>query len=255
MFDEPFALGRSCIHSLDPRVRLTAAAFCAVCLAVLQRPETASLGLGFALLLLLLSRPPLGALMRRLTVVNIFILFIWLTVPLTMPGDPLAVLGPFGISRQGVRLALMATLKSNAIVMVFIALAASMPSPTIGYALERLRFPSKLVFLFLFTYRYMHVIFDEWQKLHTAVRVRGFTPKTDLHTYRTMGYILGMVFVRSYERSLRVYEAMTLRGFQGRFQSVARFRATPGDAVFAVAALGSMAWLLLSDVYAELYHG
>ena len=91
--------------------------------------------------------------------------------------------------------------------MTFLALVATMDSPTIGYALERLRFPSKLVFLFLFTYRYLHVIADEWHKLHGAARLRGFAPKTNMHTYRTFGNMLGMVFVHSFDRSVRVYEA------------------------------------------------
>ncbi len=255
MFDEPFAHGGSWVHRLDPRVRLAAAALCAVCLAVLHRPETAFAGFCLALALLLCSRPPLGPLLRRLAVVNLFVLFIWLTAPPTMPGEPLAAAGPFVISRQGVQLALLVTIKSNAIFLIFLALAATMPSPAIGYALERLRFPSKLVFLFLFTYRYMHVIFEEWQKLHTAARVRGFAPRTNMHTYRTIGYMLGMVFVQSYERSLRVYEAMTLRGFRGRFQSVARFRTAPRDVLFAAAAATCMLCLVLLDVYAELYRG
>ena len=80
-------------------------------------------------------------------------------------------------------LTLLVTIKSNAIVMTFLALVATMDSPTIGYVLERLRFPSKLVFLFLFTYRYLHVIADEWHKLLGAARLRGFAPKTNMHTY------------------------------------------------------------------------
>ena len=145
--------------------------------------------------------------------------------------------------------------KSNAIVMTFLALVATMDSPTIGYALERLRFPSKLVFLFLFTYRYLHVIADEWHKLHGAARLRGFAPKTNMHTYRTFGNMLGMVFVHSFDRSVRVYEAMILRGFSGRFQSVAAFRATSRDAVFAVAAFACMVCLVAFDLYLEFPRG
>ena len=117
-----------------------------------------------------------------------------------------------------------------------------MDSPTIGYALERLRFPSKLVFLFLFTYRYLHVIADEWHKLHGAARLRGFAPKTNMHTYRTFGNMLGMVFVHSFDRSVR-------------FQSVAVFRATSRDAVFAVAAFACMVCLVAFDLYLEFPHG
>ena len=124
-----------------------------------------------------------------------------------------------------------------------------------GSALERLRFPSKLVFLFLFTYRYLHVIADEWHKLHGAARLRGFAPKTNMHTYRTFGNMLGMVFVHSFDRSVRVYEAMILRGFSGRFQSVTAFRATSRDAVFAVAAFACMVCLVAFDLYLEFPRG
>ena len=209
---------------------------CAVCLAVVRTPEAAWFGFGMAALLLALSRPPMRPVLRRLAVVNVFIAFLWLTVPLTSGGDVIAAWGPLeGQPRGGAADPASVTIKSNAIVMTFLALVATMDSPTIGYALERLRFPSKLVFLFLFTYRYLHVIADEWHKLHGAARLRGFAPKTNMHTYRTFGNMLGMVFVHSFDRSVRVYEAMILRGFSGRFQSVTAFRATSRDAVFAVA--------------------
>lgn len=255
MFDEPFARGGSFLHRVDPRFRLAVAFLCAVGLAIVRHPPVAALGLLFAVLLLALSRPPLGALVRRLLAVNIFILFLWLTVPVTMPGEPLALWGPFAFSRPGVLLTLLVTIKSNAIFLMFLALVATMDSPTIGYALERLRFPSKLVFLFLFTYRYLHVIADEWRKLHVAARLRGFVPRTNMHTYRTLGNMLGMVFVRSFDRSTRVYEAMILRGFSGRFQSVTTFRATFRDAAFAAAVLGCLVCLMAGDVYMEFPRG
>lgn len=255
MFDEPFARGRSWVHALDPRIRLAAAFVCAVCLATVRRPEAACVGLGMASLLLVLSKPPMGAVLRRLAAVNVFILFLWLTVPFSVPGDALAAWGPLEITRQGVRLALLVTVKANAIVLTFLALVATMDSPTVGYALERLRFPSKLVFLFLFTYRYLHVIAEEWHKLHVAARLRGFVPKTNRHTYRAIGNMLGMVFVQSFDRSIRVYEAMLLRGFSGRFQSVTAFRATARDAVFAVAAFAGMAGLVAFDLYLEFFRG
>lgn len=255
MFDEPFAHGHSAIHALDPRFRVAAAFTGAVCLAVVHTLPAACLGLALALLLLIASRPPLRPVLRRLAVVNVFIVFLWLTVPLTAGGGTLAVWGPFEVSRQGVLLTLLVTVKSNAIVLLFLSLVATMDSPTIGHALERLRFPSKLVFLFLFTYRYLHVIADEWNRLSVAARLRGFVPRTDMHTYRSLASMLGMVFVQSYDRSVRVYEAMILRGFAGRFRSVAAFHATPRDAAFAAAAFAGMAGLVALDLYLEHFRG
>lgn len=252
MFDEPFARGASPLHGLDPRFRLALAVLLSVCLAVFTQPAPAALGLVLALLLLAFSRPPLGMLLKRLAVINVFILFLWMTVPWTMPGEPLLRLGPVVFSRPGVALAGLVTLKANAIAAVFLALVATMDSATIGYALDRLGLPSKLVFLFLFTYRYLHVIADEWQRLRTAARLRGFVPRTDMRTYRTTGHLLGMVLVNSYDRSERVYRAMLLRGFAGRFRSVVRFHARRRDFVFALCCVLGMAGLLMLEQFPEL---
>ena len=113
MFDEPFAHGRSLVHAVDPRFRLVAAFVCAVCLAVVRTPEAACFGFGMAALLLALSRPPMRPVLRRLAVVNVFIAFLWLTVPLTSGGDVIAAWGPLEVSRAGVLLTLLVTIKSN----------------------------------------------------------------------------------------------------------------------------------------------
>lgn len=253
MFDEPFARGTSFVHGLDPRVRLAAAAAFSVCAALLRGPVAAGAALALAGAILALARPPLALLARRVAVVNVFILFLWATVPASVPGEALLELGPLDISREGVALAWLVTLKSNAILLVFLALVATMDSPTMGHALDRLGVPPKLVFLFLFTYRYLHVIAEEWQRLLTAARLRGFVPRTGMRSYRTIAHLLGMVLVNSFDRSGRVYQAMVLRGFTGRFASVARFRAEARDLAFAVVWLTATAALAAMDLYPEAF--
>lgn len=253
MFDEPFSTGSSPVHRLDPRVRLAATAAGSVCLALLTRPEAAALSLVLCGLLLACSRPPVGPLLRRWAALNGFMLFLWLTVPLTMNGEVLATWGPVRITLPGVKLAALTTLKANAVLFLFLALAAGMPSPTMGRALERLHCPAKLVFLFLFTYRHLHVIAAEYARLAAAARLRGFVPGVNLHSYRTIGFLLGMVLVRSYDRSMRVHEAMRLRCFAGQFHGVARFEAAPRDAVFLTVTAVAVIGLTLYDRFPELF--
>jgi cobalt/nickel transport system permease protein len=254
VFDEPFAHGHSPVHGLDPRVRLAMAALFSVCVALVREPVAAAAALALAAALMAVSRPPLGLLARRLAMVNVFVLFLWLTVPATMPGEPALTVGPLSFSREGLDLVLLVTLKSNAIVLAFLALAATMVSAVMGHALGRLGVPPKLVFLFLFTYRYLHVIAAEWQRLVTAARLRGFTPRTGMHTYRTIGHLLAMVLVNSFDRSGRVYQAMILRGFEGRFVSVTRFQARPRDLLFALAWTAATAGLMAMDLFPEIFH-
>ena len=91
MFDEPFAQGDSPVHRLDPRVRLASAAFFSLCVALLHDPAAAAAALVMAAAALAASLPPASLLARRLAVVNAFILFLWATVPATMPGETLLV--------------------------------------------------------------------------------------------------------------------------------------------------------------------
>lgn len=248
MFEEPFARGDSFIHRLDPRIRLSGALLSSVCVAVSIHLESALLGLALGLILLLLSQPAWKVLFKRILVVNVFILFLWLTVPLSMPGETIFNWSFLKISREGLELTLLVSLKSNAIVLIFIALVATLGSTSTGQALEQLRCPAKLVFLFLFTYRYLHVVAAEWQKLQTAARLRGFAPGFNLHTYRTMGNMLGMVFLRAFDRSGRIYEAMLLRGFSGSFKNINSFRTAKKDVFFMFAIFLSSAGIILSDL-------
>lgn len=246
MFDQPFAHGHSLLHRLDPRVRLAVAAGSAICLALVQTRPAALYGLAVGAALLLLSRPPLAAVLRRLLAVNVFLCFLCLLTPFSLPGDAVWQWGPLCASRQGLELALVLWAKSNALVGCFLALAATMPVSTAGYALQRLRCPAKIVFLLLFAGRYVHDVAGEWRTLLAAARLRGFRARTSLHSYRTLASLLGILLLRGLDRAQRVHEAMRLRGFRQRFHCVTPFQAHLRDAVFVAAmgaAMGVLCWL------------
>jgi cobalt/nickel transport system permease protein len=247
MFDEPFAWGKSFIHKLDPRIRLFCAGFAITGIAFLQHRSTAMSALSLALFLFLLSKPGLKFAFKRLVTLNFFILFLWVTVPLNYPGESLVHIGPISVSKQGVELVELLTLKSNAMAVLFLTLAATMNAATLGKALSGMYCPDKLVFLLLFTYRYIHVALDEWQKLRIAAKLRAFTPKSSLRGYRVLANMLWMTFVQSFERSERVYEAMLLRGFSGRFLSAAKFKAGIRDIVFLVALVIIVVMICVAD--------
>ena len=66
-------------------------------------------------------------------------------------------------------------------------------------------------------------------RIRASMRLRCFHPKTDLHTYRSMANLFGMLFVRSFDRSQRIYQAMVLRGYTGTFWTLSHFRMRPSD--------------------------
>lgn len=248
MFDQPFV--KPCpVQAIDPRVRVLAAVILSVGLALLQTPAACGWGLALGALSLTLSRPPLMPFLRRLAAINAFVLFLWCVTPWTVAGTPLLHWGWLTASREGVHLCLLATLKANAVFCVFLSLAASMDMPALGQALSHLGCPDKLAYLFLFSSRFVHDLAGEWHTLHTAAKLRGFRIATTRHTYYTLASLLGLLLIRAHARSLRVHEAMRLRGFTGTFRCVAPFALSWRDALFAagvVASLAALTWLELS---------
>jgi cobalt/nickel transport system permease protein len=184
-----------------------------------------------------LSRLELGSVTKRLLAANSFTIFLWLTLPLTYGGKEFIHIGPFTLSSEGIRLATLISLKTNCIVLSLIALLGTSRIARLGHALEGLHFPKSLCFLLLFSYRYIFVIYQEYQKLTRAASLRCFVPATNIHTYRTYGYLFGMTLVRSWNRANRVHHAMLLRGFDGRLIPLEQQMVGRGDIFFLVIAL------------------
>ena len=238
MISEPFATGESIVHRLDPRIRIVVATVYCFVIAfsnqfpvlliavVISSVMVISAGLGFK---------DVG---KRLVLVNGLILLLWVVVPLTYGGQPIFQIGPLSLSRAGVVLAARITLKSNAILLTFIALIATMRFATLGYALTQLRVPDKIIHLLLMNYRYVFVIEQEYQRLIKAAKIRGFQPKTNLHTYRTYAYVFGMLLVRATFRAHRVHQAMLCRGFKGTFYTLQEYKAGVTGLIFAVLMTG-----------------
>ena len=228
---EELTSGDSIIHRLDPRVKIVVAFFFSVVVAISNRFLVLMLALALGLSIVLLARVPIRELLRRLVPVNIFILFLWIFLPFTVRGDPFFSIGPLVGTHQGILYAAQISIKSNAIVVVLIALVASTAIFTLGHAMHQLRVPKKLVHLFFFTYRYIHVIHREYLRLVHAIKIRGFSPGTNMHTYKTFAYLVGMLLVRSSDRAERVHNAMLCRGFRGRLYSLSQFSLTTTDIV------------------------
>ncbi len=220
MIQESFAAGNSPIHRLSPTLRVVAAAAYSFIVALAHGLPTLLTSLAISIILLFFARLNLKKVFQRFTVVLGFLLLIWVILPWTYKGEIWFHLGPLAITRPGVLLCLEISLKSIAILLAMITLVSTMTTARMGHTLNRLHLPDKLVYLILITYRYIFVIEQEYQRLMRAARIRNFSPGSNLHTYRTYAYLLGMLFVRSAERAKRVHLAMVCRGFSGKFYSL-----------------------------------
>ena len=141
------------------------------------------------------------------------------------------------------------TLKSNTILLALIALIATMNFAILGYALNKLSVPDKIVHLLLMAYRYVFLIEQEYQRLIRTARIRGFRPGTNMHTYKTYASIVGMLLVRAAVRAEQIYKAMLCRGFKRKFYCLHEFNAGKEECLFAAALSGA----ILVLIYLELF--
>ncbi|WP_426415081.1 cobalt ECF transporter T component CbiQ [Aestuariirhabdus sp. LZHN29] len=231
----------------DPRARLLAALLLASTVVSLSHPLPLLASLLFALSLALASGLPTPLLLRRLLALEGFMLVLVIMLPFSVPGDPVLHLGPLTASEAGAERALVILLKANAVVIGLLTLAGTLEPVVLGHALARLRVPDKLVHLLLFTVRYIDLLFDEYRRLRLAMRARAFVPGSNRHTWRSYGSLIGMLLVRSLERSQRILAAMKCRGFNNRLFLVDPSRWHPADTGFLILSILPMAGLLLLE--------
>jgi len=234
---EELANGDSFVRQLDPRVKIVVVFLFSIVAAVSERVQVLLWALMLGLLIVGLARVPTAELFKRLLPVNLLVIFLWLFLPFTFGGEPLFSMGPLTVTREGVLYATRISIKSNAMMLVLIALVASTPIFTLGHAMHELGIPKKIVHLFFFTYRYIHVMHREYLRLINSIKIRGFVPANSLHTYKTFAYLVGMLLIRSLDRAQRVHNAMLCRGFRGDLYSLSKFSLKRKDVVSLVVML------------------
>lgn len=84
----------------------------------------------------------------------------------------------------------------------------------ICYALRLLHIPEEIVTVIMLMHRYLMVLIKEVERMQQAYRLRA--PNQKGLRFKVWGSFVGLLLLRSIDRSEEVYESMKLRGFQGR---------------------------------------
>jgi cobalt/nickel transport system permease protein len=172
----------------------------------------------------------------------------------TTPGTTMATfnLGPLAltISVEGVRLFTTILLKSWLSVQVALLLAFTTPFHELIDALRELRLPRVMVGIISFMYRYLGVLGDEATRMNRAKASRsaaapaGRSGGSVVWRAKVTGSMVGSLFLRSYERSERIYAAMLARGFDSSFRHLGMRRLTASE----IAVFGGFVVVLVSFV-------
>ncbi len=232
----------------DPRLRVVlTVAFAVVAVSLTTFPALMS-ALAVSIVTLPLAGMCVCTMGPRLAFLESLLVVVLVTLPFTVSGTPVLGVGGYDASVEGLCLAAGVALKANAVVLAATGLLGGMEASRLGRALQGLGMPIKLVQLLLFTVRYVDVLRQEYTRLRRAMTARGFRPRTNVHTFRTLGSLVGMLLVRALDRAERVLGAMKCRGFSGRFHDLHAPAFTARDGVVAALAVFALAGIVGLEV-------
>jgi cobalt/nickel transport system permease protein len=223
MLRERYTAADTPLHRLDARVKMAAAL--ALSIIIVLTPERA--WPAYALYAALLAgvaaagRLRVRRLWQSAALVLPFALAA-LTLLFTTPGNAVAQAAGLTITDAGLARFAAITLKSWLAAQAALLLALSTPFSEVLWALARLRVPGTLVQIIGFMYRYLGTLGEEAERLLRARAARSASAPGQRAggslwwRAQTAGGMVGSLFLRSYERSERVYAAMLARGYTGQ---------------------------------------
>jgi cobalt/nickel transport system permease protein len=243
---------QSMIHRLDPRVKVAVTLLFILSNVLLPDGAWIAFLLSWGLVLLVswLARLGIGYVVTRSFIAIPFALTAVATV-FNLPGKTVAAVEiggwMFVVSDVGLVHFFSILLRSWLSVQMAIILVTTTQIPDVLHAMLHLRLPGVLVAIISFMYRYLFVLVDEAMRLVRAREARsarlGEARPRRAFTWqaKVTGNMAGQLFVRSFDRSERVYHAMLARGYQGELLTVTPHKFQPVDWAFFSAAITALA--------------
>lgn len=229
-FDRYYA-AESPLHRLDPRVKVVVTVAFILSNALLPDGAWAAFGLGWIFLLLTNFASNLGVdFSFRRSFIALPFMLVAVSAIFAPSGQPLAEWRLFGISLVPTDTGLIRfgsiLLRAWLSVQAGILLVAVTQFPDLIHAFEHLRVPAALTTIIAFLYRYLFVLTDEVLRLLRARDSRSAalpgqkSGRSVFWRAKITGHMAGQLFLRSYERSDRIYHAMLARGYTGQMRTL-----------------------------------
>lgn len=223
------------VHRADPRLKFLAVIATILAISLLPVGAFVALGVMWLALVAASTVSRLGPLkLSRSGFIAAPFLLAAIPLIFVRTGDPLGTIGPLTVSGEGLRMFATIALKAWLSVQAALLLTFTTPFHDLVDALRDLRLPRVLVAIIAFMYRYLAVLGEEAGRMLRARAARsaqaaaGTTGGTLAWRARVTGQMVGSLFLRSYERSERIYAAMQARGFEGTFRHLAARRIERG---------------------------
>jgi cobalt/nickel transport system permease protein len=239
-FIDEYSHLNSIIHRLDPRTKLIASLTFIVAVVLTPTGNWPVFAFYFAIVAFMLafSRLPVAYVLKRSLVILPFVLMIAIFIPFFKEGEVAGSyniwLWQISITYNGLLILANVVIKSWLCILALILLSSTTKLDDLLRAFKQLGVPQVMVLILSFMYRYIFVLVDEVMRLQQARDSRNFGGGW-LHHLKTIGHMVGTLFIRSYERGERIYAAMLARGFDGQVRTLHKLRFKQVDAYFGTA--------------------
>ncbi|MBN2517572.1 MAG: cobalt ECF transporter T component CbiQ [Candidatus Altiarchaeota archaeon] len=215
-FIDTYASRAGLLQRLDARTKIVVFFSFVLVVVLTVISDFLSFYLYFLLLLALAStsKVPLGFLVRRALLVVPFVVLVSVFIPF-MGGDAIGsynlVFFELTMTRQGILIFLNILLKALLSVFALALLTSTTHFQDLLSGMEKLKVPRTFIIVLSFLYRYLFLFEDEFMRMRRARDSRNFSGSW-VWKLRTLSNMMGVLFIRAYERGERVYAAMCARG-------------------------------------------
>ncbi len=255
-FIDKYSEIKSPINDLNARAKVII--FFALILLCATTPPNAFLAFGGYYLILsgilLVSKVPLGFVLKRTVVAAPFVLMVTLFIPFMEGGGGSYNLWGLTLHRSGLIVLFNVSVKAFFGVAALTLLTSATPFNELMDGLKQMGVPKIFITTASFMYRYIFVVVNEAMRMKRARDSRNFEGKWIWQT-RTIGHMIATLFLRSYERGERIYSAMLSRGYDGEVKSLGKHPIVFKDVVFITLIISLAALLRFSHALTKLISG
>jgi len=222
-FLDKYSTLESVVHKLDPRTKIITFLLFIICAITTAPRDYLSFAVYAAIIFIvvLLSKVPLSYVFKRVLVIIPFVLLVAIFLPFANKGP------------EGWIIFWNVMIKSFLAVLATIMLSSTTKFHKLLKGFELLKFPKIIIMMLAFMYRYLFILVDEAHRMERARDSRYFGGEY-LRQIKIVCNIIGLLFIRAYERGERVYQSMSARGFDGNIITMNELKYTKSDIYFYI---------------------
>jgi cobalt/nickel transport system permease protein len=246
--------GNSILHKLDGRVKIIIVLVAVFCTVALSHWEMALIVFITCAGLVALSKAPFKIYLKRLLYPSYIIIFVSIIQPFTY-GSKVAAVVPWlslPIYQEGISFAILIFTRCLAAVAILNLLILVTPMTDLLDSLAWFKVPSSIIDTMMLMFRYISLISEESTRMYRAQESRcGHSRSVSyLKKIRNFGTIAGGLVVRSFDRALKVGDAMASRGYTGNYRifTYQRKQMPRRDLLVGTLLVSANIFLVLADI-------